>query len=315
MTAEDVDLTSPHPRTRRLPRPHSASGPQHLLITLLGDYWFARDELLPSAALVDLLAEFGANENAARQAMRRLNQRGLLAQGKQGRTTSYGIPAAIVAGQRVRLARALTFGADFEDWDRRWTMVSFSIPEAERDVRRLLRNGLRNMAFGDLQDGLWITPHDRREDAMLLLDELGVRQGHVMRAEWELRAGDAASIAAAFELDDLGAAYTAFAAEYEPLLRWAAGEVDPREALQVRTKLTNDWLAFRLIDPELPTPLLPDAWPRRKARESFRRLYDLLGPAAAAHVREIVAEYDAGLSRIVSFHKTGPSDAGPPQNG
>jgi phenylacetic acid degradation operon negative regulatory protein len=298
----DPDFTSPHARTRRLPRPHSGGGPQHLLITLLGDYWFARDELLPSAALVDLLAEFGANENASRQAMRRLTQRGLLAQGKQGRATFYGIPGDIVANQRLRLARAVTFGADFTDWDGHWTVVSFSIPESERDVRRLLRNGLKNMAFGDLQDGVWINPHDRRADAVELLDELGVGAGHVMRASWSLRDGDLDAVAAAFELDDLAQEYREFIAEYAPHRDDVTGRIDSREALLLRTKLTNDWLAFRLIDPELPADLLPPQWPRREARQLFLDLYDRLGPQAAAHVRQLIARYDDSMSRIVTHH-------------
>ncbi|KAA9149988.1 PaaX family transcriptional regulator [Microbacterium lushaniae] len=306
---DDVDFTLPHTRTRRLPRPHSGGGPQHLLITLLGDYWFARDELLPSAALVDLLAEFGANENASRQAMRRLTQRGLLAQGKQGRATYYGIPGEIVANQRLRLARAVTFGADFTDWDGQWTLVSFSIPEADRDVRRLLRNGLKNMAFGDLQDGVWISPHDRRADAVALLDELRVGAGHVMRATWGLREGDRAAITDAFELDALAGEYRAFLAEYAPRLAWAAGDTDPREALLLRTKLTNDWLAFRLSDPELPADLLPEDWPRSRARALFLELYDRLGPKAAAHVRHLIARYDESLSRIVTHHAVPTVDA------
>ncbi|WP_203137589.1 PaaX family transcriptional regulator [Microbacterium sp. JZ31] len=297
-----MDFDQPHARSRRLPRPHSGGGPQHLLITLLGDYWFAREELLPSAALVELLGEFGANENASRQGMRRLTQRGLLEQGKQGRTTSYGIPRGIVANQRLRLARALTFGADFADWDGRWTVVSFSIPESDRDVRRVLRNGLRNMAFGDLQDGVWITPHDREDEAVALLDELAVGEGHVMHAAWHLRAGDPAAIQRAFGLDELAASYEAFIEEYEPLRAWVGGTVEPREALVRRTKLTNDWLAFRLEDPELPAELLPGEWPRPRARELFLELYDSLGPAAARHVRQVIARYDEPLSRIASHN-------------
>lgn len=297
-----MDFEQPHTRSRRLPRPHSGGGPQHLLITLLGDYWFAREELLPSAALVELLGEFGANENASRQSMRRLTQRGLLAQGKQGRTTSYGIPREIVASQRLRLARAVTFGADFSDWDGQWTVVSFSIPESERDVRRVLRNGLRNMAFGDLQDGVWITPHDRQAEAVELLDDLGVAEGHVMRAAWRLREGDRSAISRAFGLDDLAASYEDFLAEYEPRLDTSRVSLGPREALVLRTKLTNDWLAFRLEDPELPAELLPGGWPRPRAREVFLRLYDALGPAAASHVRQVIARYDEPLSRIVTHH-------------
>ncbi|WP_166999408.1 PaaX family transcriptional regulator [Paramicrobacterium fandaimingii] len=297
----DVDFSDPHQPHYRGRRPHSSRGTRHLLITLLGDYWFARDELLPSAALVDLLAEFGSQENATRQAMRRLTQHGALTQRREGRTTSYGIPADIVASQRLRPARALTFGADFADWDQHWTVVSYSIPETERDVRRLLRNGLRTMAFGDLQDGMWITPHDRREEAVELLDDLGVEAGHVMRATWSLRDGDRAAIADAFDLTALGEAYEAFVTEYGALLAQASEPVPPAEALRLRTKLTNDWLAFRLTDPELPVAMLPSDWSRPRARAVFLDLYESLGPAAAAHVRHVIAHHDETLSHIVSY--------------
>ena len=40
-----------------MPRFQVGFPPQHLLLTLLGDYWSKRCEPLPSAALVDLLAE------------------------------------------------------------------------------------------------------------------------------------------------------------------------------------------------------------------------------------------------------------------
>jgi DNA-binding transcriptional regulator PaaX len=123
---------------------------------------------------------------------------------------------------------------------------------------------------------------------------------HVLRASWTLRAGDREAIADAFELDELAARYAEFAEQYASQLDWAREGVEPREALRVRTKLTNDWLAFRLADPELPVGLLPDGWPRPRAREVFLHLYDLLGPAAAAQVRQIVARYDEPLSRIVT---------------
>lgn len=301
VTDPDVDFSDPHHPHYRGRRPHSSRGTRHLLITLLGDYWFARNELLPSAALVDLLAEFGSQENATRQAMRRLTQQGALAQKREGRTTSYGIPADIVASQRLRPARALTFGADFTDWDQHWTVVSYSIPETERDVRRLLRNGLRTMAFGDLQDGMWITPHDRREEAVELLDDLSVEAGHVMRATWSLRDGDRPAIADAFDLAALGDSYERFVAEYGAHLEWARGSVAPADALLLRTKLTNDWLAFRLKDPELPVAMLPSNWPRPQARAVFLELYGHLGPAAAAHVRHVIARHDELLSHIVSY--------------
>jgi len=292
--------------TGRLPRPHTGSEPQHLLITLLGDYWFGRKELIPSAALVRLLAEFGANENASRQAMRRLTTRGLLAQSKKGRTTFYGIPEPIVSAQRHRLNRAMRFGEEFTDWDGTWTIVAFSIPESERDVRRLLRNGLKALKFGTLQDGLWISPHDTREKALRLLDELDVRKGHVMTARWLEREHQREALADAFELESLAAAYQDFIDRYAETLEWArSGSAQPSEALIRRTMLTNEWLSFRARDPELPVNLLPADWPRPRARQLFIEIYDHLGPAAEVEFRNIIAEHDPKLARLSAYHSSG----------
>ena len=59
-----------------LPRSQVGSQPQHLLITLLGDYWFLRSEHIPSAALVELLGEFGISAVGSRAALSRLARRG-----------------------------------------------------------------------------------------------------------------------------------------------------------------------------------------------------------------------------------------------
>jgi phenylacetic acid degradation operon negative regulatory protein len=302
---DDAHTAARAVESARLPRPHTGSEPQHLLITLLGDYWFARTELIPSAALVGLLAEFGANENASRQAMRRLTTRGLLAQTKRGRTTFYGIPENIVATQRNRLNRAITFGEDFVDWDGEWTVVTFSIPESERDVRRLLRNGLRSLHFGTLQDGVWVTPHDARDKAMALLDRLDVARAHVMRARWSDRARNAEAVADAFELDELAAAYHAFLDRHTDTLAWArSGAATPSEALIRRTMVTNEWLSFRARDPELPVTLLPAQWPRPRARAQFIEIYDLLGPAAEVRFRAIVAAHSPALAELSAFHSS-----------
>lgn len=294
----------------RLPKPHTGTEPQHLLITLLGDYWFARTELIPSAALVSLLAEFGANENASRQAMRRLTARGLLAQSKKGRTTFYGIPEPIVATQRNRLTRAIRFGEEFTDWDGEWTVVAFSIPESDRDVRRLLRNGLKSMRFGTLQDGVWISPHDMRSGAIKLLDELDVPKGHVMTSRWLERDHNADAVADAFELAALGAQYDDFIARHEATREWArSGAATASEALVRRTMLTNEWLSFRADDPELPVGLLPANWPRPAARALFIEIYDLLGPAAEVRFRDLIAEHDSALATLAAHHSSGITTA------
>ncbi|HUG50901.1 MAG TPA: PaaX family transcriptional regulator C-terminal domain-containing protein [Terrimesophilobacter sp.] len=277
--------------------------PQHLLITLLGDYWWGRRELIPSAALVDLLAEFGATESSSRQAMRRLTNQGLLVQKKVGRTTSYGIPARISEAQSSRLRRAMSFGSDFTDWDGRWTVVSFSVPEKERGVRRLLRNGLRDMRFGLLHDAIWVTPHDRARQAGRLLDDLGVESAVVMRSELLPRAGGFSPFHDVFELDSLAEAYEEFIERHEPEIgRVHSGRVTPSEALVLRTELMNEWLSFRLKDPELPITALPQNWPRPHARKVFLAIYDGLGESAEVRFKHIVGLVAPELAEFASYH-------------
>lgn len=301
--ADTVQTQASH----RMPR--SAADPQHLLITLLGDYWYDRRELIPSAALVDLLSEFGATESSARQAMRRLLQRGLLVKEKVGRTTYYGAPSRITDVQSSRLRSAMRFGIDFTDWDQKWTVVSYTVPEKDRDVRRLLRIGLRKMRFGLLNDAIWVTPHDRAEQACRLLDELGVDSAAVMRSELVPRMAGLSPFADVFHLEGLADEYRSFIARHAPQVDWAlSGRMTPSEALVLRTELMNEWLSFRVEDPDLPVTALPHDWPRPTARQIFLKIYDSLGATAVVRFRQIVGAVDPALAELASYHTSTSSD-------
>ena len=295
-----MDSLPPGPR---LPRSTTSREPQYLVVTLLGDYWFGRNEQIPSAAIVALLAEFGITESGARQAIRRLHKRGLLVQQKSGRTTSYGVPKRVTESRSAGMRRVLRFGLDFTGWDGQWTVVTFSIPEAARDVRRLLRTRLRDLGFGLLTDGTWISPHDRVETAVELLDELAVGDGSVLRANLMPRPGHAFSAVDVFDLRDLERRYRDFITRHEPQIEHVlAGNVTPRDALVMRTEVMTEWLQFRSFDPNLPVELLPAGWPRSRAREVAFRIYDELGDAAEARFRQVLGAVDRDLAALASHH-------------
>src|SRR6266508_313964 len=156
--------------------------PRHLLVTLLGDYWWGRTEYLPSAALVGLASEFGVTPAAARAALSRLRRRGLLASSKTGRRTYYGLT------QRARLVlaegrdRIMAFGTRSEPWDGRWTVAAFSVPEQQRALRHALRTRLRWLGFAPLYDGMWVTAGDEAAAATAVLKELEIGMATVMTA-------------------------------------------------------------------------------------------------------------------------------------
>lgn len=277
--------------------------PQLLLTSLLGDHWYWRDEHIPSAALVRLLAEFGIGRENARAAMRRLAAKGLLTTSRTGRTTAYGIPPRTSEVIVDRTHRMLTFGAATPEWDGYWTVVAFSVPEQEREVRTALRARLRVLGLSALYDGLWVSPRDLAGPARELVAELGIGRATVLRAT-EVPGGPAGGgPASAFDLDALATDYREFVAAYAPVrAELAAGRIGPADALRIRTELRVAWRTFPERDPDLPAEMLPSEWPRAAARQVFLEVYDRLGPLAEHRFRQVLAEVDPDLAELASHH-------------
>ncbi|SED09858.1 transcriptional regulator, PaaX family [Amycolatopsis tolypomycina] len=286
--------------TDPLPRSQQGAEPQLLLTSLLGDFWYWRDEHIPSAALVQLLGEFDISPASARAAIRRLAARGLLTVSRSGRTTAYGIPARTSEVIIERTHRMLTFGTTPPDWDGQWTVVTFSVPEQDRGLRTALRSRLRVLRFAALYDGVWVSPHDLAEAALAALRELGLRSATVFRAT-ELPGS--APAATAFDLEPLAREYEQFVTRYEQVLSGLeAGLISPAQALRTRTELRVDWRRFPETDPDLPAELLPAGWARDRAQKVFLQIYDRLGPLAEQRFRQVLADTDPALAELSSHH-------------
>ena len=293
-----------------VPQPWTAPGPvahrpPRLLLTLLGDYWWQRTEPLPSAAIVALLAEFGVSDSAARAALSRMTRNGLLVTSRSGRRTFVRLSARAADVLDDGARRIFSFGATRAPWDGMWSLVAFSIPEQNRAVRDELRKALRWLGFAPLYDGLWVAPRDQVGEVMDRLTQLGIGTATAFRAS-AVPGGEASDIPArAWDLAGLRRGYEEFIA-YARLLRdqTAAGEITPTDALVARTRVMNEWRAFPAMDPDLPSELLPAAWPRAEARELFITCYDLLGPLAVGRVRQIIARYSPDLADRAAYHSS-----------
>ncbi len=277
-------------------------------MTLLGHYWFGRTEHLPSAALVELLAEFDISEPSARAALTRLTKRGLLVSSKRGRNTYYGLNAGMAAVVEEAQRRVVTFGArEGKPWDGAWTIVAFSVPEVRRQLRHSLRTNLRWLGFAALYDGLWCSPWDERDAALAMLSELGAGSATVLRAEIDPRSGLQAL--SAWDLDGVKQSYLKFEEEFSPMLDDVRrGALTASQALVARTKVMDSWRNFPGIEPDLPVELLPDDWPRARVRKLFLELYYSLAPVATARIQQIVAEHSPELAELVTRPPLEPTD-------
>ena len=292
-----------------LPRIQTGANPQHLIITLLGDYWFGRKEHLPSAALVALANEFEITSTSARAALSRLARRGLLDSSRDGRRTFYGLTPRAERVLNEGFARIVGFGLDDRPWDGSWSVVIFSVPEDQRDVRHVLRTRLRWLGFAPLYDGAWVSPRADGNETRALLEELGVASATVFvgRVEHAINGGDPLS---AWDLGELRASYEAFVDEFGPLLgRVDEGDVGAAEAMVARTRVMDVWRQFPNLDPELPEDVLPAGWPRRAAQAIFARVYDALGPLAEMRFQQILAEYEPALVKQAHYLTTKAASA------
>lgn len=282
-----------------IPRFQVGFPPQHLLLALLGDYWSGRCEPLPSAALVDLLAEFDVNNSGARAALSRLSIRGLLVGTKDGRNTFYRVADSFRHVLPYGPIHTRAFAKPRVDWDGQWTMVAFTVPEDQRRLRPMLRGRLQSLGFAPLYDGLWVSPHAPDGELDIALEVAPPRSCTVMRCT-ELASQTRQAMASAWDLTELGQSYQEFIRTFRPVWkRLGGGKIGPTEALVARTRATYRWFVFAVTDPDLPEPLLPRGWPRAAAHDLFVNLVDGLALPAVERVRDIVSKYDRELGKLV----------------
>lgn len=145
-----------------------------------------------------------------RTTLNRMAGRGLLQSLRQDRKTCFGLTphaAKVLTDGGDRAWR--TTGAVNRDWDGRWTVVGFSLPEAWSRERHDLRSRLLRAGFGPPQDGLRVAP--ARVDVREMVAGLGTEPClRVLRAEAESPTDVREVLEQAFDVPAIGARYWAF---------------------------------------------------------------------------------------------------------
>ena len=282
-----------HPDAEEDPRRSTGGSPQGMAMTLLADYGLRTRVWIPSGAVVELLGEFGISPGNARAAISRSTRRGMLENHRQGRRSSYRLAPAAAAALVLGGRAVAGFPAEAEAWDGHWTVVVFSLPTAGDAPRRALRQQLRWLGFGLLYDGLWISPRALPDLAVPLFTQLPPGAVTVLRAQ-HLGVGGAADRdpLSAWDLAEIRRRYDAFIDRWSPAVtRTRSGDVGGVEALRLRTEVMDAYRHFLSLDPQVPDRLMPEEWPRARARDVFAAVYDGLLDPALAHVTETVARH------------------------
>lgn len=283
-------IDSPH-----LPREFERDSTQNTIVTILGEFWrYSPSLAIPSAGLIELLEGMGVSSVAGRAALSRLGRRGTITASKAGRHTSYALAPEVAATVPASEMLTMSFGQTPREWDGEWTVVIFSLPESQRDVRQALREWLRWLGFGPVRDGVWISPHADISLIQSTLEGLLPEDGLIFKSSHI--AGDLNPFDV-WPLAELEQIYRDFIAELRPLVyRLRAGMVSPAEALKISVSVLARWRGFPTVDPDLPSSSLPVDWPRREARRLFTEVYDACVPLAEMHVKNVIRAYDAACA-------------------
>jgi phenylacetic acid degradation operon negative regulatory protein len=253
--------------------------PQDLVMTFLGAYATHRDRPIWSGGLVTLLGDFGFSTGASRVALARMVQRGSLERLRNGRLVSYRPTSHTVALLDEGDRRIFSLGREPHRAEL-WTALWHAIPEDRRLERARLARRLRFLGFGSVQDGMWISPHDRESEVVSLIASLDVaRYAGVMVGRPAAGLDFAALASRAWDLDALDARYRAFIDEFSSA---PAATAEP-DAFQLRTRLVHVFRRFPALDPELPDELIHAPAHRADAVALFDRLYTALAPTAQRH--------------------------------
>jgi phenylacetic acid degradation operon negative regulatory protein len=258
-----------------------------LLLTVLGDLVLRHGDSVWTASLLDVMTGLGLEEQTARQALARASDAGLLISEKHGRIVRWTVSDHCKAEIEEIAQRAASLINPPAQWDGRCLIVTVTIPQHLRTVRKRLYSGLHWQGFGNPAPGLWASPHaDRVEELRRLIDELGLNDHTITFTGGTLGVGlsDAEIVARAWDLDEI-------AARYEKLIGTFAN-LDPApgdDLLFTYMALVNEYRQFPAMDPQLPENLLPD-WVGRRATAMFVELHGKWSGPAHERWLEIVRE-------------------------
>lgn len=255
--------------------------PHTFIFSLYGRYVLPRGEEIWVGSLIRALATLDFSAGAVRALVSRMQRKGLLQSRRVGRRSFYRLTDLGLEGVRWGGDRAYTPPDD--EWDGRWTVVTYSVPEKHRGRRDALRRSLNWLGFGALAPGTWISPYPLSAEAESKFRGLDVwKYLEVFGAEHLGPSDPCALVAHAWpQLSVLGDRYRAYVTKYESVLRrFEVGILDDEECFAAHWRSLIDFVTITLDDPALPFFLLPEDWPRPSAQSLFEKLWQALAEPA-----------------------------------
>jgi phenylacetic acid degradation operon negative regulatory protein len=240
--------------------------------------------------IIALMEALGVSAAVTRTALSRLKKKEILLpelrHGVPGFVITDGAAAMLARGDRRIYNPRLMSSSD------RWCLVSFSIPETEREKRHQLRRSLHWIGCGTVAAGLWICPGSLHDEVEEILEDLELRNmATVFVTDTPLVGGSLRDAASAWwDLDAVAELHRDFIRHHGSLAdgggsdeRSSGGPDDAHQPMRASPKPSAEtfatyvrcidrWRIIPYLDPGLPAEFLPEDWPGLEGIALFERL-------------------------------------------
>jgi len=267
-----------------------SSRPRDRILDVFGLFARSHGGWVAVRDLITLMAEFDIDAQAVRSAASRMKRSGLLLGERLDGTAGYALSPR---GNEILDDgdRRIFPGSPSRAEDGSWVLVLFSVPEAERKKRYLIRSQLARLGFAQGPAASWIAPVSLLDEALRMLERGGL-DSYVSFFEAEFRAptSEADVVAAAWDFDGIRKRYEEYLSVYAAIAEsWLDSPGTDREAFAHLMNNVNSWRPLPYADPGFPPSVVPREWPAEAARGVFARLDRQVRPGADRFFRAAVS--------------------------
>jgi phenylacetic acid degradation operon negative regulatory protein len=262
-------------------RPGSATS---LLRTIIGCYLRSLAGWVAAPGLMELMATVGVSQTRARTAIVRVRGKGLLVPEVRDGCSGYALeptalPALARGDRRIYSPRQM----DITD---RWCLISYSIPESQRQLRHQLRRRLSSIGCGTVTAALWICPEYLISEVEEIISDLGVDASAsiFLADETRIDGGLERAIGQWWDLPAIAARHQAFLSAYGSAV---ANDLTLRQAFAAWIGCLDAWRVIPYVDPGLPATWLPPEWPGNRSIALFADLRERLEDRSSRYVQRV----------------------------
>ncbi|MED3728704.1 phenylacetic acid degradation operon negative regulatory protein PaaX [Priestia filamentosa] len=264
---------------------------QSMIFTIYGDYIRHYGNKIWIGSLIRLLKEFGHNEQAVRVTCSRMVKQGWLQSQREGNKSYYFLTPRGV--NRVEEAARRIYKLNPHEWDGKWRILMYTIPEEKRQIRDEFRKELIWSGFGSFSNGCWLSPNNLEKEVELLIDKYNIEQYvDFFISDYKGPHTNQSLVEKSWPLEEIEQKYEQFIDTYSKtyIIHQSViqrGQMTDAECFVERTNLIHEYRKFLFVDPGLPKELLPARWIGNHAALLFSQYYKMLADPANQFFEDI----------------------------